>query len=431
MARSIPENRIYGSDQSSLGSLGESIVRSLSLEGQKKSLDFLCELIKIPSTRGFEGDAARMAHARFLEVGDKCELVPIDDSIMEDPDYDFPLPDFSYADTPQVEVRIKGSGGGKTIVFNTHLDVVPPSEGQENPFSPYEKEGRIYGRGSVDAKGQVATLYALALLLREKGWQPKGDLLFHLVVEEENGGNGTLAMVRRGVEADAAIVLEPSELKVIAAVRGAMWFQLRIFGRATHSGNVQGRVSAVDKAYVAIHALREYHDNLLAASRHLPLFDVYPDPMPLTIGQFDAGTWPATVPAEAVLKGLIGFLPNKTRLEVQHELEQAIRECGDEWLRDNFEITFPMLRNDGNALPADHPLVSAMCASVERMGQEAVVDAMRAACDAWQYANVVGIPTLVFGPGSLGVAHSADEHIAVEEIFTAADILADFVMNYS
>ena len=84
------------------------------------------------------------------------------------------------------------------------------------------------GGDAVDAKGQVATLYALGLLIKERKIELPGKVIFHLVVEEENGGNGTLAMVRRGVKADAAVVLEPSELNVIPAVRGAVWFQIKV-----------------------------------------------------------------------------------------------------------------------------------------------------------------------------------------------------------
>jgi len=396
-----------------------------------KTIEFLKELIKIPSIRGQEGDAARYSHKAFSELGDNVSLVPIDNEIIDDPDYDFRIPDFSYVNTPQVEVEFYGDSKGKTIVFNTHLDVVPPSAGQVNPFFPVEENGLIYGRGSVDAKGQVAVLYALALLIRERNETLPGKVIFHLVVEEENGGNGTLAMVRRGVQADAAVVLEPSELNVIPAVRGAVWFQIRVFGKATHSGNTEGRISAIDKAFDVIQILRVYHDQLLEDSRHLPLFDAYQDPMPLTIGQIEAGTWPATVPSEAVLKGLIGFLPNKNRHQVQIELEEVIKNSGDEWLKDNFEITFPMLRNDGNMLAVDHPLVTTMQESLKKQGVDSKIDAMRAACDAWQYANTVGIPTIVFGPGSLNVAHSANEHIPIKEIMDAAEALLDLILTYS
>lgn len=396
---------------------------------RRETQQFLMDLIRIPSTRGNEGPASRYVYDKICTLVDQCELVPIDDSIMQDPDYAFPLPGFTYKDTPNVECVIRGSGEGPTIVFNAHLDVVPASEGQEDAFIPRDENGVIFGRGASDDKGQVATMYALALLLRERGIRPKGDLIFHFVIEEENGGNGTLAMIRRGVKADAAIVLESSNLAVIPAVRGAVWFELKVFGRAAHSGNAQGRISALDKAFEAIQIWRGYHDRLLAESHHLPLFDKYADPMPLTIGQCQAGAWPASVPSLAVLKGLIGFLPNKNRHEVQAGLRQALLDEGDEWLREHFELSFPMLNNDGNSLPVDHPLVTGLVKSVQAKGLSGEVHAMTAACDAWLYNNQVGIPTVVFGPGSILNAHSKEEQISMDEILQAAEILADYVQG--
>lgn len=404
---------------------------SCSQEIRQKTQQFLMDLISIPSTRGNEGPASRYVYAHLQSCVDHCELVPIDDAIMQDPDYAFPLPGFTYQNTPNVECIIKGTGEGPSLVLNAHLDVVPPSEGQIDPFKPREENGVIFGRGASDDKGQVATMYAVALLLRERGIQPRGDLIFHFVIEEENGGNGTLAMVRRGVKANAAIVLESSNLAVIPAVRGAVWFELKVFGRAAHSGNAQGRISALDKAFDAIQIWRGYHNRLLAESRHLPLFDQFADPMPLTIGQCQAGAWPASVPALAVLKGLIGFLPNKNRHEVQVGLRQALIDEGDEWLREHFELTFPMLNNDGNSLAVDHPLVTGLVKSIQKMGCPGQVQAMTAACDAWLYNNQANIPTVVFGPGSLLYAHSKDEQIAMDDILKAAEILVDYIQGDS
>ncbi len=397
---------------------------------QDETVKFLKDLIRVPSVRGKEGPAARLACERIAPYVDECKLIQVDDSIMDDPDYDFPLPNFTYKDTPQVEAIIRGDGTGKSVVFNAHLDVVPPSEGQDDAYNPKEVDGKIYGRGAVDDKGGIATQFALAMILKEAGIKPKGDIIFHFVFEEENGGNGTLAMVRRGVNADAAVILEPSSMAIFPAVRGAVWFELKVFGKATHSGNVSGRVSAVDKAYQAIEILKRYHDNLLKESRGLPLFDDYPDPMPLTIGQFNSGNWPASVPSEAVLKGLIGFLPNKTRADVQEGLYQALKTEGDEWLRENFEIKFNMLNNDGNMIAVDHPLVTTLAGAAKEHGLSGKVDAMVAACDAWQYANTVGIPAVVFGPGDLAVCHAVNEHIVVDEMMKAATVLADFLIAY-
>ncbi len=401
----------------------------ISSETRNAVRDLLMGLIRIPSVRGHEGPAARYLCDRLLPLTDRCELIAINDAIMQDPDYAFPLPGHTYRDTPNLECLVRGNSGGRSVVFNTHLDIVPPSEGQARAFDPIEENGTIWGRGACDAKGQVATLYALILLLRERRVRPPGDLTFHFVVEEENGGNGTLAMIRRGVRADAAVVLEPSEMSIIPAVRGAVWFDLKVFGRAAHSGNVAGRISALDKAVIAMQALRDYHDRLLAESRGLPLFDEFADPMPLTFGMLAAGNWPASVPSVAELKGVLGFLPNHHRHSVQEEMREALRSQSDEWLRDHFDLTFPMLNSDGNMIPTEHPLVTSLRAAVRKNQVSDRVRAMTASCDAWLYNNQAQIPTVVFGPGSLSHAHSKEEQIKLDDILTAASVLADWVMD--
>lgn len=390
--------------------------------------ELLEELIRMPSTRGLEGPAIRHMQRAMQPYVDAADLVPVDDSIRQDPDYAFPLPGFRYDNTANLECVIRGDGGPR-IVFNAHLDVVPPSEGQSRAFDPYQDDGVIYGRGACDDKGQAATLYALARLLRARGLQPPGDLLFHFVIEEENGGNGTLALVRRGVQAEAAVVCECSELAVVPAVRGAVWFELTTYGQAGHSGSAGTSVSALKLAIQAMEILERYHDRLLQESRGIPLFDIYENPMPITFGQCQAGAWPAMVPAEATLKGVFGFLTNKNRHQVQQEMREAIQREGDEWLRQHFELRFPMLNSDGNIIPEDHPLVVSLAAAARRLGQTGELRGMTGSCDAWFYNNMAGIPTVVFGPGSIKYAHTKEEQIRLDEIMLAAEILADFVMR--
>lgn len=394
-----------------------------------RTRDLLEDLIRIPSTRGREGEAIRFLEEAIRPYVDECELVEVDDTLMEDPDYAFPQPGITYADTPNLECVIRGRGQGGAILFNTHLDVVPPSEGQENAFAPRQEGNRIFGRGACDAKGQAAALFALAALLKDSPSPPPGDVIFHFVFEEENGGNGTLAMVRRGVEAQAVVVLEPSDLAVVPAVRGAVWFQLKTFGQAGHSGSKTTTHSALHEAIHAMAILERYHDRLLAESRGLPLFDVHADPMPITFGECYAGKWPASVPAEAVVRGVLGFLPNKNRHQVQEEMRAALEAEGGAWLKDNFELTFPMLNSDGFSLPSEHPLVKQLVSIAQEHDLPGEIRAMTAACDAWFYNNQAGIPTLVFGPGSLGHAHSKEEQIRLSEIMTAGQILADFVLE--
>ncbi|HOI53914.1 MAG TPA: M20/M25/M40 family metallo-hydrolase [Phycisphaerae bacterium] len=398
-----------------------------SLRGDVR--DLLCRLIEVPSTRGGEGPALALMREALARCTDEARDVPIPESIQDDRDFAFKLPGVTYADRPNVMAVRRGAGRGPTVFLNTHLDVVPPSVGQADPYKPRVDGDTIYGRGACDAKGQAATIFAVMRALDALGVRLPGTVECHLVVEEENGGNGTLAMIRhveaaRGKRcADGCLVLEPSNLRLMPSVRGAVWFQLKVYGRPGHSGTPGSSVSALKKAVVAMAALEAYHDRLLAASRGNPLFDAFANPMPVTFGVCEAGNWPAAAPSEAVLKGVFGFLPPKSRHEVQQEMAAVLKDCGDEWLSEHFELTFPMLNSDGNELDPGHPLVASLKQSLAASGVEPQLSALTGSCDAWFYANQLEIPTVVFGPGDLGTAHGKDEQVRVSAILKAAEVI--------
>ncbi|MEW6355185.1 MAG: ArgE/DapE family deacylase [Planctomycetota bacterium] len=400
------------------------------LETKREDLALLlCDLIRMPSVRGQEGQVNRYLKEWFKGMADEVELVEIPDSIQDDPDYSFRLDNFTYADTPNLLVRKTGTGGGKSLVFNTHVDVVPPSKNHEKPFNPRVKDGMVIGRGACDAKGQVAVLCLLVQALTDLDIQLPGDLEFHFVVEEECGGNGTLAFARRGCSADGAIVLEPTDTALLPSVRGAVWFTITCHGRAGHSGSAGTVVSALKEAIKVVGILERYHAKLLAESKGLPLFDKFENPMPLTIGMLEAGNWPASVPDKATLKGVLGFLPNKTREQVMAEVRAAIETQGGDWLRENYEIEF-MYRHDGNVLPPDHPLVTTLQAACREVGARDEVSAMTASCDAWMYNNQLEIPTVVYGPGKLSDAHSNHEQIALDDIIKSIEVLIHFLKTW-
>jgi acetylornithine deacetylase len=398
---------------------------------KKSTEEFLKSIISIPSVRGKDGNVTKYIFREIKSLCDEIELRLVGNKIKDDPDYAFPILNHTYDDTSNLYAKIRGTGGGKSIVFNTHVDVVPPSPDQDKAFNPYFEKGLIFGRGACDAKGQIATLYALMNNIKSRNVKFKGDVIFHFVIEEECGGNGTLAMVRQGLRADAAIVMEPSEFAVIPSVRGAVWFEGHVYGKAGHSGRAGDTVSAIKLAYEAMWILEKYHDKVLAESKGInPLFDEFENPMPITFGEFQAGNWPASTPSRAVFRGVFGFLPNKNRTEIMKGMQEEIRINGSEWLKNNFIMKFNMLHSDGNVLPVDHELVTGMVESVKKYKYDGKVTAMTASCDAWLYNNVLKIPTIVFGPGSLKFAHSKDEQIALKEINDAADILLDFVTNF-
>jgi acetylornithine deacetylase len=398
----------------------------------EETVAFLCDIIRIPSVRGKEGPVNRLIHDRLQNFCSRAELMQIPESFADDPEYSWPISGLTYADTQNLRLTITGTDpSARSLILNAHSDVVPPSANQMNAFIPEVRNGVVYGRGACDDKGQIAAIYLLLRVLAGLGLRPRGTITCDIVIEEENGGNGTLYMTRHPVLADAAIVMEPSDGRVFAAVRGAVWFELILTGRAGHSGMAGMVVSALKEAVKAMGVLEEYHKRLLAESRGTnPLFDVYENPMPVTFGILNAGDWPATVPASARVKGVFGFLPNTTVRAVQEEITRALRNSSHEYLRDHCTINFKMLNNEGNTLSVDHPLVRELSEAAMEAGNSGEVSAMTAACDAWQYGARLRIPTVVIGAGSLRYAHSNEEQVAVDDICRTSKTLIRFLERW-
>jgi len=321
---------------------------------------------------------------------------------------------------------MKGDGTGKSILINAHADVVPPSQGHERPFDPYVKDGRMYGRGTCDDKGQIAVVWTLFKAMKKLGVRPKGDVIFHCVIEEETGGNGTLALIRRGEQADCCLNLEPAENNVLASVRGAVWFTGTVYGRAGHSGSAQTTVSALKMAIEAMGIIEEFNADLLKKTHgEDPLFLKFKNPMPVTFGQLNAGDWPAMAPQKAEFKGVFGLLTTPKE-EVMREMVERVKTRGPEWLRDNFEMTFSY-RHDTSRCDPNHPLVRKLLESWHDVGVESEISAANYGADGWFYSNILGIPTVATGCGSINHAHTSREQVILGDISREAAALLVFV----
>ncbi|HNS33189.1 MAG TPA: ArgE/DapE family deacylase [bacterium] len=398
-------------------------------ENLKEAVDFLCSAIKIKSVSG-EGEEEIQAFIKdkFAPLG-TVSLVGIPDGIKKDPQYTFADKELDYSRRKNIVLDYPSSGKGKSLILNSHSDVVP-AESWKDAFSPGARDNFIFGRGAVDAKGQVATIYLVLLALKKLGVRLKGSLSAQVVIEEEVGGNGSLSLIRQGYRADGVIVLEPTRLKITPANRGAVWFKLEIEGRSVHMGKIREGVNAIEKTCLVMKKMKEYEKVLVEESRNIPLFEKFEQPVQVNFGTISGSGWPAMVCGNTFLEGGVGFLPNKSMDIVKKELEDVIRNCGDQWVKEHYRLSFNKIHNDAYSIPPGHPLVEALKLSSERTGNLCEVEGFIVSCDARLFNRVGNMPVVVFGPGRIEDAHSNSEKIDAGEIRKAAEVLTETVLQW-
>ena len=405
--------------------LSQDVVQRVVSGHLARARDFLCELIRFPSTHGEEGAVQEFARGGFADLGWEPEAIPFPEGLASDPEYtntDEPKP---YVGRPNLIVRIPGEGRGRSLILNSHTDVVPAKDWPE-AFAPRVEGDLVVGRGASDDKGNVAVLYLVAAALKELGVRLAGDLELQVVVEEEVGGNGSLALIRSGHRADGVVVLECSDLKLHPANRGVIWFRATVEGKPVHMGKIREGVSAIDKTYELIEIWRRLEARIIAESADQSLFAMYEQPVQMNVGVMQAGEWPALVPARSVIEGGFGFLPNRSLADIKRDLRAAVEREGSDWLRGHCRLEFPKLHNDAFATPVDHPLVTGMSAVLREAGLDGTPTGWIVSCDARLFAKVGGMPTVVFGAGTLTDAHSNRESVRLTDIARAAEVLVEF-----
>lgn len=314
-----------------------------------------------------------------------------------------------------------GAGDGPSLAWNGHLDVVPagdPATWSHDPWGGAIQDGRLVGRGSVDMKGGIAAALAGAAGLRRAGIGLAGRLAFHLVADEEVGGlHGTKVLFERGLlTQDACVVGEPSELRLGLAQRGGAWLTAVARGKAAHGSQPQRGVNAITTM----------------ARFLLRLPEALPDLEHPLVGR-------PTVNA-ALISGGSGpnVVPDRCEVDIDRRILPG--ETDPEAVRAPFLALVDRLRGEHPEVDIDVELrewsdaaEAAPDGAIARVAREAVSAetgrppddvGFTGITDARFYLNDAAIPSLILGPGSLSVAHTANESVAVDELVAAARIYA-------
>jgi len=375
-------------------------------------LECLEELVAIPSLSDRETAAQEAMARRMEELGLDVDVWEIEfEALRRHPAY-----------TAEVErdaglgvVGSLGRGEGPTLILNGHVDVVDAGEIDRWISPPFEariRDGRVYGRGTCDMKGGLACALAVARAIADAGVELEGSLQLQSVIGEEDGGAGTLATLVRGHTGDGAILLEPTSLVLGPAHGGALGFRVTVPGRAAHGAFREEGVSPIEPFARLVTALRrlEKERNLDVAD---PLFADDTLPFALAIGKVRAGIWASTVPESGAARRAF-------------ETAVSTASAADPWLRGHPPVVewcgaqFEAARTDPGS-----PVVRVLEGAFETVTQtRPLVRGMRYGSDMRLLVHVGGVPTVHFGPGDVRDAHRPDESVSIEELVTAARVVA-------
>ena len=364
------------------------------------------ELVSAPShTAEGEEQAAAVLEAFFEEAGISTTRQPVEDVGVN------------------VLATLPGEGEEVGLLFNGHLDVVPPSSSMPfPPFTPTVKDDQMWGRGTVDMKGGLAAMACALAAVHAADLPLKRSLVLSAVAAEERGNLGTAALVREGVQARWAVVGEATELDVIIAHKGVDRYKVFVEGRSAHESMPELGTNAIIYAARIVNALHESLWPQMEERVHPVL-----GPATYNIGTIQGGISRNMVPDRCVFQIGKRYLPGDSPDAIRAELEETIAACElDPGVRVSLvhEPEFDRVPHPPLEVHPDHPLPQALSATAARVtGRSPRLGSWGAFTDG-ALLQSAGIPSVIFGPGDVRLAHTDDEHIALSELVTAAEVYA-------
>ena len=315
---------------------------------------------------------------------------------------------------PNLIARIGSPRGGRSLMYNGHLDVVGTENMVHAPWSAEEREGRMYGRGSADMKGGIAAMCVGAWRAARAG--VRGEIIVAAVVDEEYESLGTRSLLTRGIRADAAVVTEPTHLAIMPALRGVAWIEVVIAGRAAHGSRWDLGIDAIRHAGLLLAELDRVDAEELPRVAHRLL-----GRGSLHASLIEGGIGMSTYPDRCVLKLERRTIPGEQASDALEEVERACAAVRAR--RPTFDATARLLVAQGPSdVAVDAPLVRELVHALEENAESPRIEGMSAWTDA-ALLNEAGIPAVCFGPGDISLAHAAEEYIPLEEIDRATEVL--------
>ena len=400
-----------------------------------EAIAFLQKMIQQPSVQGNEKGVQDVVIEKLNSLGLSVDVWDPTHDQLSKSEYFVPSRN-SFEGSPNVVGVLKGTGGGKSIIYNGHIDVVPEGDRtkwRQDPFSGHVESGKMFGRGTTDMKGgNVSLLFAIESIIKS-GIKLKGDVIFQSVIEEESGGAGTLATLIRNYRADAAIIPEPTNMKLFIKQQGSMWFRVTVEGVSAHAGTRYEGVSAIENAWKIHQGIIDLEKKRNATITD-PLYSHIPIPIPINVGKIQGGSWPSSVPDLITLEGRIGVGPHEEMNAVKMELKNHLAEVckADVWLKDHpVKVEFFGAQWVPNSVENNNPFVELMKSNFESVYNRSLkIEASPWGTDGGLLGKIGNIPTLIIGPGETKMAHYPNEYIEISEVINAAKLFARTLITW-
>jgi len=405
---------------------------------------FTERLLEFDTTGGAEAPAQRWVRDRLDELGfETYEWTADAEALADHPSFPDDPAEIPVADRPSVGgvLEFGDPDDGATLVLNGHVDVVPAARESwsSDPFEPTwsgaDGAERLTARGAADMKTGLATCVFAAKHLSEADVDLDGRVVVESVVGEEAGGVGAAAAARSNpypFERDAAVIAEPTDLRPIVASEGSVMKRLHLTGRSAHAASRWQGVDVLPKFEAIRRAFADLEAERGESVTH-PLYEEFPVPWPVVVGTVDAGSWASSVPAELTAEVRLGVAPGETVREVEAQFEERLAAvvADDEWLAEHpptferFSVQF-----EPSEISPDEPVVRAVQRAMDARGlADTEPRGATYGADARHYIEA-GVPTVMFGPGTIEQAHFPDEHIEWPDALTAGAVLVEAAREF-
>jgi acetylornithine deacetylase len=414
------------------------------IETNRETLfELVTDLVEIPSVSGHEGQAQERVTRELENLGlepdvwePNVEELREHRGFFETKTYDA----VGYEGRPNVAATAEGTGDGNSLVLSGHVDVVDVDEGEwtYDPWTATRVDDRMYGRGTCDMKGGLATNLFVYRALQDCGVDLKGDLTLQSTIDEEAGGTGgVLSALERGYRPDAAVITEPFAIPNIGiASAGVRYFRVTVPGKSAHAAYGFEGINAINKAMGVIDALDDLDRERKARIEFPPATNQKPDAewvTNLNVGIVDAGDWPSTVPAEATFECRIGWPPGESREEVMSQVESAIQSAAadDKWLSEHPpEVEWFGWDAEPHECSRDADIVRSVTDRVEEIcGESGQYIGGLSGLDERFYNLYYDIPCPTVGPSG-GNTHGADEFLELDSLVDTAQAVALSAMDF-